>query len=98
MIEFRAVSKIYGSTPAIQTVDLTIQAEKTTAVIGPSGCGKSTLLRLIIGLIQADYGSVYLNDVRILPENVLFIRRKMGYVCWRRAKRAEYGGGGSVPT
>ncbi|HEU5115555.1 MAG TPA: ATP-binding cassette domain-containing protein, partial [Isosphaeraceae bacterium] len=41
----RGLSAWYGSTLAIQNVDLAFPRNKITALIGPSGCGKSTLLR-----------------------------------------------------
>ncbi|MFI5294990.1 MAG: ATP-binding cassette domain-containing protein [Thermodesulfovibrionales bacterium] len=80
MIELIGVSKTYENTRALYTLDLTIQAGKTTALIGPSGCGKSTLLRLIIGLVQPDGGFIRFKDIPITPETVLSLRRKMGYV------------------
>lgn len=80
MIKIQGVSKIYGKTRALQSIDLTIVAGQTTVFIGPSGCGKSTLLRLIIGLIQADGGSIFFEGTKITPEVVGFLRRKMGYV------------------
>ncbi len=49
-------------------------------LIGPSGCGKSTLLRLIIGLLWPDQGHVYFQGREIVPESVLVLRQKMGYV------------------
>ena len=58
MIELHGVSKAFGQTAALHSIDLTIPAGQTTVFIGQSGCGKSTILRLIIGLIQADSGSV----------------------------------------
>ncbi len=80
MIEIQDVSKAYDQTTALHTINLTIPAGQTTVFIGQSGCGKSTLLRLIIGLIQADSGSVFFEGTRITPEVVFSLRRKMGYV------------------
>ena len=80
MIEIQDVSKAYGQTPALHSIDLTIPAGQTTVFIGQSGCGKSTILRLIIGLIQADSGSVHFEGTRVTPEAVISLRRKMGYV------------------
>ena len=58
MIELRSVRKFFGSTPALEALDLTIDSGRTTVLIGPSGCGKSTLLRLLIGLVEPDSGTV----------------------------------------
>jgi osmoprotectant transport system ATP-binding protein len=80
MIEIQGVSKAFGQTSALHSIDLTIPSGKTTVFIGQSGCGKSTILRLIIGLIQADSGSVCFEGTRVTPEVVISLRRKMGYV------------------
>ena len=80
MIEIQGVSKAYGQTAALHSIDLTIPAGQTTVFIGQSGCGKSTILRLIIGLIQADSGSVFFKGTKVTPETVISLRRKMGYV------------------
>jgi len=80
MIEIQGVSKAYGQTAALHSINLTIPAGQTTVFIGQSGCGKSTILRLIIGLIQADRGSVIFKGTRVTPEAVISLRRKMGYV------------------
>jgi len=80
MIHLKSVSKTYGTTAALQSIDLTLPAGMTTALIGPSGCGKSTLLRLIIGLTYPDRGTVYFKDTQVSPDVVLSLRREMGYV------------------
>ncbi len=80
MIELRKVSRNYGKTQALHPVDLIFQAGTTTVLIGPSGCGKSTLLRLIIGLIRPDSGSIFFKGIPVMPENILSLRQKMGYV------------------
>lgn len=80
MINLHQVSKSFGGLIALHPTNLTVEAGKTLALIGPSGCGKSTLLRLIIGLIQPSTGEILLNEVKVIPENFLQLRRKMGYV------------------
>lgn len=80
MIQLKNVSKIYDQQHALHPVDLFFAAGRTTVLIGPSGCGKSTILRLIIGLIPHDTGSVSFNGVEIRQQDLLLLRRKMGYV------------------
>ncbi len=80
MIELINVSKNFGTVEALQSFGLTIKKGVTTVLIGPSGCGKSTVLRLIIGLIRPDSGRMYFQGTEVLPELVLPLRQKMGYV------------------
>lgn len=48
----------FGSTRALDGVNLTISAEEIVVVLGPSGCGKSTMLRAIAGLQPLIRGAV----------------------------------------
>ncbi len=49
-------------TPILQNVHLQVSAGEIVALIGPNGAGKSTLVRIILGLIQADSGQVWLKS------------------------------------
>ncbi|MCC6484480.1 MAG: ATP-binding cassette domain-containing protein [Armatimonadetes bacterium] len=80
MIELRGASKTFDDTPALHPTDLTFERSRTTALIGPSGCGKSTLLRLIVGLLSPSAGDVLFEGERLSDDNLLQIRRRMGYV------------------
>jgi osmoprotectant transport system ATP-binding protein len=80
MIELVEVSKSFGSTRVLQPTTLRLSPGETTVLIGPSGCGKSTILRLMIGLIEPDEGQVLFDGTPLLPENVMHLRRKIGYV------------------
>jgi len=51
MIDLRAVSAHYASSPGLQEVTFSVAPGEFVLVSGPSGCGKSTLARLLAGLI-----------------------------------------------
>lgn len=70
----------YGTAPALRETNLHIEPGRTTVLIGPSGCGKSTILRLIVGLLRPNSGRVLFEHQEIRPDNVLLLRRRMGYV------------------
>ncbi len=80
MIRLENVSKAYGSTKAVHSIDLKIQPGKTTVLIGPSGCGKSTIIRLIIGLIKPDHGDIYVDEEPLNTTSLYSLRQKIGYV------------------
>lgn len=80
MIVLENVSKRFGSTKALNSISLTIDKSSTTVLIGPSGCGKSTLIRIIIGLVKADTGRVYIDGEILSSENIAALRKRMGYV------------------
>lgn len=58
IVEFRGVSKSFGSKVVLDKVDLQIYAGQVTTIIGKSGVGKSVLLKHIVGLIKPDAGQV----------------------------------------
>jgi len=56
------ISKKFGSTLALDSIDLDVKAGELFFLLGPSGCGKSTLLRLIAGLHDPSSGQIFFND------------------------------------
>jgi len=61
-VSLRGISKAFGSTIALDSIDLKIDAGELFFLLGPSGCGKSTLLRLIAGLHEPTSGTILFND------------------------------------
>ena len=57
-ISIRGVSRAFGRTTALSTVDLEIEPGQFVALVGPSGCGKTTLLRIVADLETPSTGSV----------------------------------------
>src|SRR6187549_1220213 len=60
-VRLEQVRKTFGTTVALDDVDLTINEGELFFLLGPSGCGKSTLLRLIAGLHEPTAGRVLFN-------------------------------------
>jgi iron(III) transport system ATP-binding protein len=61
------ITKRFGTTVALDDIDLTINAGELFFLLGPSGCGKSTLLRLIAGLHDPDAGRIFFNNRDVTP-------------------------------
>ncbi|MEO0542904.1 MAG: ABC transporter ATP-binding protein [Pseudomonadota bacterium] len=56
------VTKSFGETPVLNSIDLSVNDGEFLTLVGPSGCGKSTLLRIIAGLESMDSGSLAIDD------------------------------------
>jgi len=61
MIEIKGLTKVFGKTPVVDDVTVTIYPGTITSFIGPNGAGKSTLLSMVSRLIEADSGEVLLD-------------------------------------
>ncbi len=59
LIEFKNVTKRFGSRTVLERVNLRIYEGQVTTIIGLSGAGKSVLLKHIIGLIKPDEGAIF---------------------------------------
>ncbi len=68
-VELIKVTKAYGDTVIIPSIDLSIDEGEFVVIVGPSGCGKSTTLRMIAGLETISRGTVMIGgrDVTDLP-------------------------------
>src|SRR4051812_30356933 len=64
-IELVALTKRYGSTVAVDAINLKIPAGSYCCLLGPSGCGKTTTLRMIAGHEEASDGDVILGSENI---------------------------------
>ncbi|NUO46389.1 MAG: ABC transporter ATP-binding protein [Streptomyces sp.] len=76
--------KKYGSTVALDGVDVSVGARDSLAIMGPSGSGKSTLLHTLAGIVRPDSGTVLLRGEgidKLSEERLSALRRKrFGFV------------------
>lgn len=79
MVEIRNLTKTYGRYRALNNLSLHIDKGDIFGFVGPNGAGKTTTMRIVCGLLQADWGEVYVDGVDAL-NNSEQIKRKVGYV------------------
>lgn len=70
-VVLEGVTKSYGETHVLKSIDMELEKGKFYTLLGPSGCGKTTILRIIAGFTQASTGKVYLDgkEVTQVPAN-----------------------------
>jgi ABC-type Fe3+/spermidine/putrescine transport system ATPase subunit len=68
-VEFQRVTKKFGSTVAVDDLDIAIKQGEFFSLLGPSGCGKSTTLRMLAGFLTPSSGRIKVNgrDITDLP-------------------------------
>ena len=64
MSELRTVSlkKRYGSRTVVQDVSLSVKSGEVVGLLGPNGAGKTTSFYMIVGLVAADGGEIFIDD------------------------------------
>ena len=68
MIQISNISKKYKDFYAVNDVSMTLEAGQVYGLVGKNGAGKSTLFKLILGLAQANQGSVQINGSSNIQE------------------------------
>jgi lipopolysaccharide export system ATP-binding protein len=58
----RGLQKAYGRRPVVKDVSLTVRSGEVVGLLGPNGAGKTTSFYMIVGLIRADAGEIWLDD------------------------------------
>jgi ribose transport system ATP-binding protein len=69
------IAKRFGSTCALDGVDLDLRPGEIHALIGENGAGKSTLMKVLSGAIRADAGAMTLDGQPFAPLNPRDARR-----------------------
>ena len=69
LIEFKNVSKRFGSRTILHRINLQLYEGDVTTIIGKSGVGKSVLLKHIIGLLQPDEGDILFRGTPLASMN-----------------------------
>ena len=70
LLDVHGLSKSFGSTRVLESIDLRVGRGEVLVLIGPSGSGKTTLLRCLNGLEIADGGTVQVAGARAIDFSI----------------------------
>ena len=76
VISARGLYRNFGSTAALDNVNLDIRLGQSLAIMGPSGSGKSTLLHALAGIDLPDSGQITLNLPGSAPVQIESLKDK----------------------
>ncbi|SDH83835.1 ATP-binding cassette, subfamily B [Nonomuraea jiangxiensis] len=82
VIELRGVTASYrpSAAPAVRGIDLAIPRRGHLAIVGPSGAGKTTLYSLILGFLEPQHGTLFLDGRPYRQHTRDEIRARLAYV------------------
>jgi ABC-type multidrug transport system fused ATPase/permease subunit len=82
-IRLEHIRYAYPTKPDASVLDgfsLVIEANTSIGIAGKSGAGKSTLMDILLGLLQPQNGTLSIDGVTVIAENVAAWQRAIGYV------------------
>jgi len=71
------LAKVYSGRKVVSDVSFEVSAGEVVGLLGPNGAGKTTSFYMVVGLVNADGGEVFLNDIDITA-HPMHDRAKMG--------------------
>src|SRR4026207_197581 len=78
-VEVVGLTKSFGTTRALDGLDLAVETGDVHGFLGPNGSGKTTTIRVLLGLLHADAG-----EVRLLGgdpwRDTVALHRRLAYV------------------
>ncbi len=64
-LELRGITKTFGSFTANDAINLKVETGQIHAILGENGAGKSTLMNIVYGLLEADSGEIFIDDIQV---------------------------------
>ena len=76
-LEARNLTKFFNQKCAVNEVSFEIQPGEVIGLLGPNGAGKTTTFQLMVGLLYADQGQIFL-DGKDITKRPIFERARLG--------------------
>lgn len=79
-VQLENVNVIYGQTPVLKDISLSVKPSSRIAIIGPTAAGKTQLLYLLTGLIKPASGNIKFDGHMVEEYNSEAFHRQVGFV------------------
>ncbi len=73
------LTKEFGTSKALDNINLEIKSGQVFGILGPNGSGKTTFLKIIAGVLESTSGSVFINELNTSKDRDL-VKKIVGYV------------------
>src|SRR5258707_3828395 len=83
VVMFDQVELAFDDKVVLKNISFTLISGHTKIILGASGSGKSTILKIIVGLLKADAGVVWVNGARVdqmTEDEMMAVRTDLGMV------------------
>ena len=83
VVEMVHLRKSFENNHVLRDINLVINKGENLVILGKSGTGKSVLIKCIVGLIDCDYGSLFIfgkNVSELSEEELIETRKKIGFL------------------
>ena len=79
-VSFQGATKRYGNVaaPAVDHLDLEVEAGEICVLVGPSGCGKTTSMRMVNRMIELTEGDILIGGESVKSKDGPRLRREIG--------------------
>lgn len=65
MIKIKNLKKVYKQVTVLEIYELDVLRSESFGLVGNNGAGKTTLFRILLDLVRATEGTVYINDIDV---------------------------------
>ena len=78
-LEVRNLGKKFKDFTAVNNINFHIEEGQTLGVLGPNGCGKTTTIAIMLGLLRASSGQVFIKG-KDIEKNRIELLHKMNFI------------------
>ena len=82
ILECRELSKRFGKTAALDSVNLKLEPGRVIGLLGPNGSGKTTLIKLANGLLTPSEGEILIDGEAPGPKTKAVVSKERGIIVY----------------